>query len=932
MSLLYLPVIMTRKLFIWIILVLFIAIVVTAYYLLKDIKIDVANAMQAVPVDASLIITGHDPQNDIRTILEENDMWNELVSFSSINYLHRQLLKVDSTIRANPQVYDIYRKQKINLSVHQSGKNKFDYILYIPLFHYNNERHIIQFIEQETGMKGMITQRRYEGTKIFDIKSAENEPFNFSFTFSQGLFIASHSGILVEEAIRQLEQKNNINTQSQFIRVAGTAGQNVEANIYINYNSFPDMISMLLKDKYRNIVGEFSDFAGWTELDASIRNDALLLNGFTSGEEAEKKYLGVFQKQSPQKIEIEKVIPEQVAAMIIFGLEDFRTYKQQYKKYLEFRGSLREYQNDIEAVNEKYNIDLEDMFYSFMEKEAGIVITDIKNYDSDQNTFFIIRTVSRSMAEDNIIKILESAAENEGRHINTYIRQYRIDNDVQIDIYQMPIPSLAKKLLGNIFTGINNYYCVFFDNYLIFGNSVPALSKYIHTNLLQNNLSSDLEFNKFSNFLSARSNIYIYLDVPGSVELIQRYLNDKAAAKVDEHKDHISRFQAIAVQVTNEGDLFYNNVFLRYSPGELDEPQTVWESRLDHTFDFKPKIVINHNTNEKEIFLQDSDHNIYLLNTSGRILWKQQIGDEIMSDIYQIDYYRNGKLQYLFNTKNRIYLIDRNGNSVEKFPVALRATATNGIALFDYEKNGNYRIFTATEDRMIWAYNKSGQLVNGWQADKTEYNIYKPLHHFRIGNNDYILGADRYRVYMFDRRGNIRINVKEHFPVSGNNDFIADLNTAGTRPRMVITDTAGHPHFIYFNGYSEEVILGEFSSDHYFNLADLDGNGKKEFIFADGNEMKVFNHDHKLRFSRSFKSDISHPPVLYQFSARDIKIGIVCNQTSEIYLINANGSIYKGFPLSGATQFSISNFSRSTSRFNLIVGSEHNFLYNYSVQ
>ena len=911
---------------------MFIALVIVAYFALRGKNIEAANILQAVPVDASLIITGHDPQKDIRIILEENDMWNELIFFPSINQLHQQLLKVDSVIRQNPQIYNIYEKQKISLSFHQSGKNKFDYIVYIPLSHINDERQITQFIGQEAGTEVIITPRKYAGTKIYDIKSGENRAFNFSFTFSHGLFIASHSGILVEEAIRQLELKTSIHNQDQFIKVAGTAGQNVEANIYINYKGFPAMVSMLLKDKYSTIIEEFTDFAGWTELDASIRKDALLLNGFTSFEESENRYLGVFRKQSPQKVEIEKVIPEQVAAMIVFGLEDFRSYKQYYKRYLEQKGSLREYQNDIDAVNEKYDIDLEDMFYSFIEHEAGIVITDVKNYDWDQNTFFLLRTVSRSLARDNILKILEHTAEIEGKHLNTYIQQYQIDNDTQIEIYRMPVPSLVKKLLGNAFNGINNQYCAFFDNYMIFGNSVPALSRYIHANILQNNLSSDLEFNKFSNFLSTKSNIYIYLDVAGSVELIQRYLNESNAGKIDEQKQHLSKFQAVAIQIANEGDLFYNNIFLKYSPGEVNEPQTVWESRIDHTFDFKPRIVINHNTNEKEILVQDKDNILYLINATGRIIWKLPIDEMIISDIFQVDYYNNGKLQYLFNTETKIHLIDRNGNNVEKYPVNLRASATNGMALFDYEKNRNYRIIVATDDRMIWAYDIQGQLVKGWQAEKTEHNIYKPFHHFRVGSNDYLVSTDRYRVYLLNRRGNIRINAKDHFPVSKNNDLIADYNSQGQRPRIAITDTSGHARFIYFDGYTEEIVLGEYSSDHYFEYADLDGNGKKEFIFADGDELKVFNHDEKLKFSRRFKSKITHPPVLYQFSARDIKIGIVCGSSGDIYLINSNGSIYNGFPLKGATQFTISNFSRSTSRFNLIVGSGYNFLYNYSIQ
>ena len=51
-----------------------------------------------------------------------------------------------------------------------------------------------------------------------------------------------------------------------------------------------------------------------------------------------------------------------------------------------------------------------------------------------------------------------------------------------------------------------------------------------------------------------------------------------------------------------------------------------------------------------------------------------------------------------------------------------------------------------------------------------------------------------------------------------------------------------------------------------------------------------------------------------------------------IYLFNNDGSVYKGFPLKGTTLFSISSFPDLKGRFNLIVGNNDNFLYNYSVQ
>jgi hypothetical protein len=72
--------------------------------------------------------------------------------------------------------------------------------------------------------------------------------------------------------------------------------------------------------------------------------------------------------------------------------------------------------------------------------------------------------------------------------------------------------------------------------------------------------------------------------------------------------------------------------------------------------------------------------------------------------------------------------------------------------------------------------------------------------------------------------------------------------------------------------------------------------------------------------------------VYYYFSYSDRKLGVVSKSKNLIYLINNDGKVYKGFPLRGSTLFSIGYFSSSTSQFNLVVGSDENFLLNYIVQ
>jgi hypothetical protein len=75
------------------------------------------------------------------------------------------------------------------------------------------------------------------------------------------------------------------------------------------------------------------------------------------------------------------------------------------------------------------------------------------------------------------------------------------------------------------------------------------------------------------------------------------------------------------------------------------------------------------------------------------------------------------------------------------------------------------------------------------------------------------------------------------------------------------------------------------------------------------------------------------PQVIYfHFGGRDRKLGVTCAETSQIYLINGDGSLYKGFPLKGTTPFSIGRFASTKSTFNLLVGSSAGYVLNYAVQ
>jgi len=181
---------------------------------------------------------------------------------------------------------------------------------------------------------------------------------------------------------------------------------------------------------------------------------------------------------------------------------------------------------------------------------------------------------------------------------------------------------------------------------------------------------------------------------------------------------------------------------------------------------------------------------------------------------------------------------------------------------------------------------------------------------------------------ILNRKGEKILKSKIQVPLSANSIQITDKSE---NQQLVFTDTSGTVNYLSFKGEIVKKQIKQFSGSHSFELEDINGDGKKEYIFLDKKQLEVFNTDGTPAFSYIFKSNITLPVIIADFSSSDHKIGVVSSSDSKIYLFNQQGTIQYGFPLEGRTAFSIANMKESN-MYNLIVGGKENFLYNYLVQ
>ncbi|MCK4700839.1 MAG: hypothetical protein KAT38_10905, partial [Bacteroidales bacterium] len=300
---------MSRKLLSLLLSVLFITIIITGYFLFYTKKDNKVDFFQAVPVDASLIIETENLKGLISALHEENLIWKEFTEIRKFKQFDNQLVYIDSLDREVKLASNIFRNNKILISVHMIGRDGIDLLVLFNLPDRVKGKEVAEAIS-EICPDCTDTAKKYGNTEIHELKPKEFKKSNSAYyAIKNNIFIFSYSDILLEKAIRQIDQPESIKQSNGFRIVEKTAGHNVDANLYIQFGTFPRLVSQLFGGEYQNIALKLTHLANWAELDINIKEEEILLNGFTYSNDSANNWLNIFSGQEAVNFEMDKVLP-----------------------------------------------------------------------------------------------------------------------------------------------------------------------------------------------------------------------------------------------------------------------------------------------------------------------------------------------------------------------------------------------------------------------------------------------------------------------------------------------------------------------------------------------------------------------------------------------------------------------------------------------
>jgi hypothetical protein len=704
---------------------------------------------------------------------------------------------------------------------------------------------------------------------------------------------------LLEAGIRQTEEVDDIRSVAGFSRVSSAAGKN-DNKVFILFDNFQRVVALLSGGEERGIAKHISSLASCAELDIYLKSDGITMNGYILPTDS-SHILAPYLNSEPAEFEAYTVIPSNAA---LFETMTGRCQGSKKGGYSEETGYLA------------------DIVRPQLDNEVTRVSLDIQGQEVDNNRVMMFRLKGRNATERSFRYEIENSDAGGSRLIS-----YRPDDQSEHIIYKLLDDKLASALCGNFADNYGGRYAIFYDNYLVTGKTTETLSKFVYDNILSRTLANDISYRSFESSMPSKFSYYLYCVPSRSTNLFEGDLKTTIIEGLEKNIESLRKIEAFGYQFVPSNNMLYNSFALSFKPDAKEEATAQWESLLDTIVYSKPMFFTNHNTGRREVFVQDFNNNIYLINSAGRVLWKLRLKEQIVGDPEMIDYYKNGKYQILFATANSLHLIDRNGNYVERYPVKLRVPASNGLAVFDYESTRDYRIFICGTDRLVYAYDKSGSVVKGWTQFKTNGVVNAKVEFFRVSGKDYLVVNDKNNMYMLDRRGDIRVGVKEQVERAAGSQIRL---TTGSSPEIVFSASDGSLKFVSLTGDVRTVELNEFSPNHIFEYFDIDADGLGEYIFIDKGSIYCYDNDRSKLFSGKTGSDKIIGPYGLVFSSNDKKIGYVDTEHGLIHLIDSRGKSVKGFPLRGSSTFSVGKFTGSTS-FNLVTGGKDSFLYNYEV-
>ncbi len=732
--------------------------------------------------------------------IRELDLWDEIAPIFSQS----------DTSKYNSSFVEKLKKIHLLVSVHAIAKEGIDFTYFIDVSKSNGSL-IQEYInELVNDTNSSLTQRVYNNRNIFEI---EGGTFQFSYFIEDGILVVSQTPFLIEDVIRTINSPEEGSYKSSHVKsLKANKLKNDQGDLYVNMRKLDDFLKVFGS---KSNIGVLANSAF---MDVKVTDNLVSLSGFAySGSD---DLLNIMKGQEPVKIHVSSYVPNIAYSVLHTGISDAELWYNNYQKQVEISDLFQEW--DIKRMVE------------WIGEELVLVNLNTLNNDTHAKLLFID---TRDM--NDALNQLNTLAENISKESqdSVFYEQYG-----GVLIKELLIPEFPEKIFGKWYNGFQVSYYAIIDNYIVLSSDVESMHILINSIEEEDTWGRTLTKSQWLLHTLEEANLSYFFDCSQATEPLKDVLNKTWEKHLESNEQVIKGVGMGAIQFSNIDGQFYTNMVLQY---DLEKSVPVSlnfdverATYLEHNAITKPFVVRNHNAPKiREVIIQDSLKNIYLIDHKGAIVWQDSIGQDIEGKIHQIDFYKNKKLQYLFGAGESIYLMDRNGNKVENYPIDVGFEVYQ-LSVIDYDHTKSYRILLADKRGSLYMYDKNGKNLDGWNPRKMEQPLVTSPRHIRVRGMDAIIVQSSEKVYVMNRKG----EDFEGFPIVLENEISGDvhINVGRDFDHTIFSVVSKEGELVQFDLNGETINKKQFykpTKDTFFEL--IEGVTKNDFVIMRQNAFRL---------------------------------------------------------------------------------------------
>ena len=644
------------------------------------------------------------------------------------------------------------------------------------------------------------------------------------------------------------------------MHVLKTANAKDPVNVFVQFKALPDWQETILQHKPTWLA----DLAGWSALDLDVNANDINLTGISLVPDSASTYLGLFNDAGSQSVQFEHIVPENAALVVNQSCGDMKRWGAALDTYLGVHNRLKK----RNALLEEYAVQPK-TWHEIITGEMGIFYVDAAlPIDESKQGYIRVNDAEEAMP------LLQTVSSPEAETYRDHA------------IYKFEKRNVLQLLFGQLYSNMPQPYWFIHNDWVVFSNNLDLAKNHINNLLAEKSWSNSTAFGNAESLLDGDAHIIVLARNPEWLSLALKEVKEPIDEKLKKQKEDLAAINWMLVQFKQRNEAAYTEVVFLHQTKQEGTAKQYWSTSLGSAVLTRPRLVRNHYSNANEVIVQDEAHNLYLLDPKGEILWKKPIDGPILGQVEQIDMYKNNKLQLVFTTADKLYIIDRNGRDVAPFPVNLPAKATAPLGIFDYANNRDYRLVVPCGKRLV-NYGIDGRPVRGWNFSPAKADLVTQPKHEVIGNKDYIHVADAQgNLLVLNRRGEVRVPTTKKMRNLASGISLIGKNQS--EARFFALSKSGYQLSLYMNDNLDSIQPFGNKPRYVQLLGD-------RMLFGGGNEL--YFRSPAANFDIMLEDDLTTAPAMFIAGG---KLFITATTGESVWVYDEKGELLPGMPLYGS--------------------------------